>query len=229
MWHYERDGQPVGPISELDITNLTKTGQIADDTLVWRNGMAEWTPLGETDLREFIQDPLPPISSSPPPMTPSGGRGSARPVEIGDNGGTYESASWGRRVLAMILDSIFLAIMLVIVISIVGNFSIYYSIFGSSELYFLYVDFLIIATGILYYGCFSSSKKQATPGKRIMSIYVVKTTGNPIRFWLGVGRYLSYIISGLFFNIGFLMPLWTKNNRALHDFICNTRVVSGKL
>ncbi|WP_055045765.1 RDD family protein [Devosia sp. A16] len=53
QWYYSADGAAVGPHSEDDIEDLFATGEVAGDTLVWRKGFAEWTPLADTD--EFAQ------------------------------------------------------------------------------------------------------------------------------------------------------------------------------
>lgn len=46
-WHYESNGQSQGPISDEEIARLVAAGTINDKTLVWREGLAAWSPLGE--------------------------------------------------------------------------------------------------------------------------------------------------------------------------------------
>src|SRR5262245_16311082 len=41
-WYYANAGQQVGPISEADFEILVRTGTVKADTLVWREGMANW-------------------------------------------------------------------------------------------------------------------------------------------------------------------------------------------
>ena len=43
-WYYESNGQAIGPIPNAEFTQLAVAGTIAPDTLVWREGMAEWQP-----------------------------------------------------------------------------------------------------------------------------------------------------------------------------------------
>lgn len=68
-----QQNQQIGPIEK---EQLIKTG-ITADTLVWTQGMAQWTPAGKvTDLAPmFIPTPPPPVSSMPPvpppPVTPA--------------------------------------------------------------------------------------------------------------------------------------------------------------
>ena len=43
-WFYESGGSQQGPVSEADLDRLLAEGKITGDTLVWREGMAGWTP-----------------------------------------------------------------------------------------------------------------------------------------------------------------------------------------
>ncbi|MEQ1859309.1 MAG: DUF4339 domain-containing protein [Chthoniobacteraceae bacterium] len=44
-WYYESAGQQQGPVAESELDRLLAAGTINPDTLVWREGMAGWTPL----------------------------------------------------------------------------------------------------------------------------------------------------------------------------------------
>jgi uncharacterized membrane protein YeaQ/YmgE (transglycosylase-associated protein family) len=41
-WHYEQQGQSVGPVSEEDICLLLASGELNGNSLVWTEGMADW-------------------------------------------------------------------------------------------------------------------------------------------------------------------------------------------
>lgn len=45
-WYYGENGQRMGPISEADLGGLIAAGRIGMATLIWREGMTQWTPLG---------------------------------------------------------------------------------------------------------------------------------------------------------------------------------------
>ena len=47
-WHYESGGQSAGPIPEDELRRLLAAGTITTKTLIWREGMSAWAPLGET-------------------------------------------------------------------------------------------------------------------------------------------------------------------------------------
>ena len=46
-WYYEQNGQRQGPVPESELPGLLASGAINQRTLVWREGLANWTPLAE--------------------------------------------------------------------------------------------------------------------------------------------------------------------------------------
>lgn len=77
----------------------------------------------------------------------------------------------------------------------------------------------------LYFALFEASAMQATPGKRAMGLKVVGETGRRIGFGQATGRYFGKIVSGMIFNIGYLMAGFTERKQALHDLMAGTFVV----
>lgn len=49
-WHYTVGGQKVGPISDSKFQEAIKSGQIHSETLVWKEGFADWTKFGSLNL-----------------------------------------------------------------------------------------------------------------------------------------------------------------------------------
>lgn len=41
-WYYAKDGQRFGPYTDAEFNGMVGQGTIASDTLVWRDGMADW-------------------------------------------------------------------------------------------------------------------------------------------------------------------------------------------
>lgn len=62
MWHYECNGQPVGPVSAEAIRLLIRDGVLVRSTLVWKAGMSDWSRADATDFFRFFD--------SPPPIAP---------------------------------------------------------------------------------------------------------------------------------------------------------------
>ena len=56
------NGQPVGPISESEFTQMVTNKQITKDTLAWMPGMLAWKPI------ELIPAILKVIAVAPPPI-----------------------------------------------------------------------------------------------------------------------------------------------------------------
>ena len=87
-WYYESGGQQQGPVADSELDRLLAEGKITLDTLVWREGMAGWTPL--RTARPSAPPPVANIEDSDPgwevtrPGTPvapalSGAQGSEAP------------------------------------------------------------------------------------------------------------------------------------------------------
>lgn len=61
-WYFETDGAPNGPHLEDDIRRLFVTGRINGETMVWREGMADWAPL-------HLQEPFADLTPVPPSLS----------------------------------------------------------------------------------------------------------------------------------------------------------------
>lgn len=46
-WYYAHEGQQIGPVSDEEFQNLRTAGGITGETLIWREGIAEWRPCAE--------------------------------------------------------------------------------------------------------------------------------------------------------------------------------------
>ena len=47
MWYYLQGNEQQGPVSDGDLNQLVQQGAITESTLVWRQGMDQWQPLGQ--------------------------------------------------------------------------------------------------------------------------------------------------------------------------------------
>lgn len=43
-WYYADAGRQVGPVEDAQLDDLLRSGAVRDDTLIWREGMANWQP-----------------------------------------------------------------------------------------------------------------------------------------------------------------------------------------
>jgi hypothetical protein len=62
-WYYSQDGTRLGPINEDQIRKLIAADTIGRDSLVWCEGLADWTPAHQTDIRHLFGS-----ASTPPPL-----------------------------------------------------------------------------------------------------------------------------------------------------------------
>jgi uncharacterized RDD family membrane protein YckC len=65
----------------------------------------------------------------------------------------------------------------------------------------------------------------ATPGKMALGLKVIRSDGGPLGWGVSFGRYLMHLISGLILLIGYIMVGFDNEKRALHDRVCDTRVI----
>lgn len=78
--------------------------------------------------------------------------------------------------------------------------------------------------GILYETLFIG-RFGATLGKMAFRIHVVTADGGRVSYLRAFGRYFGKLLSALTLGIGYLLAAFDQQSRALHDRICNTRVV----
>jgi uncharacterized membrane protein len=53
-WYYEQNGEQAGPVSAEDIQQRFSRGELTRDSLVWKEGLANWIPLGESELNQQV-------------------------------------------------------------------------------------------------------------------------------------------------------------------------------
>ena len=70
-WFMAIGGHQVGPVTRDDVVTNIRNGTIDGATLVFRSGMANWTPLKDVpDLAAFLAGGSATTASAPPPLTP---------------------------------------------------------------------------------------------------------------------------------------------------------------
>jgi len=87
-------------------------------------------------------------------------------------------------------------------------------------------DAVALLTVLAYQAYFLAGPWQATPGKRMLGVYVIRADGARVDAAIAVLRYLCFMILA---PVGFLTIFWTQERKALHDMVCGTRVVYGRL
>ena len=80
----------------------------------------------------------------------------------------------------------------------------------------------------LYYTLFEASPWQATPGKRMLRLYVADIFGRRLTFGRAAARNAAKLISSLTFLVGYLVAGFTPRKQALHDILASCLVLRGR-
>jgi uncharacterized RDD family membrane protein YckC len=78
------------------------------------------------------------------------------------------------------------------------------------------------------YETFFMAKMAATPGKMAVGLKVIRPDGSPVSVGRAAGRYFAKILSTIILLIGYIMAGFDSQKRALHDMICDTRVIKSR-
>lgn len=66
VYHVAVNGQATGPFDATTLAQMAASGQLTAESLVWKNGMAQWEKAGTVDeLKNLLANGMPPI----PPVT----------------------------------------------------------------------------------------------------------------------------------------------------------------
>jgi uncharacterized RDD family membrane protein YckC len=143
------------------------------------------------------------------------------------------------RVVASILDSIILGIVQWILnLAVLAPFIRMPRITPGEVPPDAFVGGLVASMGTLWlvgmaigctYETFFLVKFGATPGKMALGLKVIRADGGPIGVGRAVGRYFAKMLSAIILLIGYIMAGFDSQKRALHDYICDTRVVRVRL
>ncbi len=78
------------------------------------------------------------------------------------------------------------------------------------------------------YETFFLVKFGATPGKMAVGVKVVRPDGSKLQTGRAIGRYFAKMLSAMILYIGYIMAGFDTQKRALHDMICDTRVIQTR-
>ena len=166
------------------------------------------------------------------------GAGGPAPEFIGAPAGRPALASWGSRAIALILDGIVISLGAVVVFAILAALGLTVDTDGGAAAFIVTAFFGVLAfslVALLYAPILMSRTNGQTLGRMVVNIRVIRADGGPMTFWFAVLReivvksLLVGVVSSLTFGLSWLLdilwPLWDEENRALHDFVVNTRVI----
>jgi len=143
--------------------------------------------------------------------------------------GIVEYAGFWARFGAKTIDGLIIGVVSFAITMIGGIFLI--RAMGSSDDHGMLVihmimtlfQYLVAAT----YATWFVGKFGATPGKMACKLKIVTADGGKVSYGKALGRHFSEYLSVLTFMIGYLMSAFDAEKRALHDRMCNTRVIKA--
>ena len=77
----------------------------------------------------------------------------------------------------------------------------------------------------LAYEAYFLVNRGATPGKILLNLKVIRSDGGPITAGRAVGRFFGTMLSSMTLTIGYIIAGVDEEKRALHDHLCDTRVI----
>lgn len=136
---------------------------------------------------------------------------------------SQDYASFWRRLGAHVIDSVIMNVVIIGASFVMG--------LGAGAMGMVEPTAITILGGVIggvipmVYFIWFWTKKGATPGKSAMGLRVVGADGSALTGMQSFIRFLGYIVSSLFFCLGYLWMLWDDEKRCWHDMMAGTRVV----
>lgn len=247
QWYYVKNGKKEGPLSNVDIPSFVRRGEITEDTLVWHDQLTDWTPYGQVDFEEAIPETPEPSFTAESHCSMCGkefgsdeliefeGRkvcGGCKPLflqQIKENAEVSGKEIMRYAGFWVRFGAIFIDGLITGVITIPCNLFMQFGITrmegnSAAMIPMVIVLYLImfIVPGIYY--IMMHGRGGATVGKKAVGIKVVMSDGADITYGRATGRYFAEMLSSIM-NIGYIIAAFDSEKRALHDHICNTRVI----
>jgi RDD family/GYF domain 2 len=225
-WYYVEQGKQAGPVSDEQLDEMVRNGRITPDTLVWREGMADWIP-----CREARAQTVPPVTGAvageASPQAVCSECGKIFPVEetisygnvrvcaackpaflqklqegASFNTGGLRYAGFWIRVAAKIIDGFIIGVPMAIVLFIVIFAAAHPTPGQPPEAGILPTLLPSLMQGVVLfiqmaYEIFFVGKYGATPGKMACGIKVVSSDGSRIGYGRATGRFFAEILSQL--------------------------------
>ena len=251
-WFFLRNRETQGPLADEAFEAAVRSGGIGRGTLVWNEGMAGWEPLGSArpDLAALCPA-APPLAGGP--ETERTCSGCKRPFPVQDvigystfticasckpafllrlqqglpPAGSVPYASFGARFTARTVDGLGL---------LVVSFAAQFPLVGFPVLAPVLPDApgfwarqgVAFLVGLLIPAAYTiglHGRDGQTLGKKLLGIRVVRADGSQLTYGRATGRYFADMLSSMTLFVGYLMAAFDDERRALHDRLCDTRVV----
>ena len=206
IWYYIKDGDRQGPLGEEALRDLCLSGHVQPSTLVWRDGLAEWTEAQQcTELQPYfvaggpVAPPSPWAHLQTERQAPARSADAAPEVEAAEaplaDASVKQVRPWVRywaRTLDMFFFSFFCAIVLAMLSIELSRYEVYF--FGIACL----CVFVLVETAFM--GIMGT-----TPGKALLRVRVRQQNGNPLTFSQAFARATGVWVRGIGMGIPILV------------------------
>lgn len=215
LWLIRAGGQNYGPYTVDQIRGYIQEGRVQAQTEIAAAGSAAWTTVASLPFFAglFAPGTTPPMPMQPAAVPSYASPSYATPAAVG----TGERAGFWPRVGAILIDGIVVSIAQILIGGIVGLVA--GEVVGG---------LLGVVAAIAYFVVLHAAPRQATLGKQLLGLRLMRDDGRPVGHGLALGRYFATMLSGLPFGIGFLLPLFRDDRKTLHDMVCGTHVIKTR-
>ena len=240
QWYYLKDGQRVGPLDDEAFEALVKSGEISPETQIWNEGLPAWqsyaTVMGKPKLRVNKRElSQPDVGKVMERINPADLVSRSSGQKRQDN---FTYAGIWLRAIATFIDSIVMTLMLAgfgalgfllkrtVYKDAQPTRTLYEDIRVSDQEFYVAIALVAIAfISVFFYKPYWIGKTGATAGKKLLKLKVIRRSGEPVTAGRAMGRFFAEYLSSFIFAIGYLMVAFDSQKRALHDRICDTRVI----
>ena len=238
MWHYIENGRQAGPVDDATFHAMLSDGRITPETHVWREGMPNWAlyrhvaASGDTAAMPgalqcaecgnfFSADDLVRIgdravcATCKPIAVQKLKEGVIHPVETHSRyaGFWIRFAAWLVDFLIMSVVLRILNFVLIAMEQATNRYGLAFTAIG--------VDLIIRGA----YEIFLVGYCGSTLGMMACGIRVTRPGGEKVTYLRATGRFLARILNIFTLGVGYIMIAFDEEKQALHDRICDTRVV----
>ena len=247
-WFYVENGSQQGPVNEETFHDLQAKGVITPETLVWQAGMPEWLPLSraqgpnaaitaataaqhgmaacaecgvlfpQEDMIQFRGAFI--CATCKPVFFQRLKEGATLPGEMVYAGFWIR---WG----AVFIDGLIMGALGLLMNAVVSAFVRPEPGEFGFVLMFIGTQTVSLLMGLSYETWFIG-KYGATLGKMALGLKVVRPDGESVTYMRALGRFGAKYVSGIILSIGYLMAAFDEEKRALHDRMCDTRVIRNR-
>lgn len=237
QWYYVDMNQRAGPVDDAELARLAAGGRITGSTLVWNADLPDWQPYetvaagdasGQMPVMRACQECGALVDASG--MVQFSGANicaACKPVFLMRlrEGAFVPPTIYGGfwiRGFAQLLDQAVLGAAqgavqwIIILLSSEDPFIAGALGMGAGLLYLL---------GWLVYETWFVGRYGATPGKMALGLRIIVSDGSRVSYARALGRIFAEMLSAWLLYVGYLMAAFDKEKRALHDHICDTRVI----